>query len=183
MLSYLIGSISTSILICKILHYPDPRIFGSKNPGATNTLRIAGNKIAIIVLIIDILKGLIPIWISCNLQITPFFINITAISVCVGHMYPIFFRFYGGKGVATAFGAITMMDTHLLIIMIITWTLTFLCCKYSSLSSILTAIITSCYTWYFQNSYFLAVTIISLLIIIRHISNIKRLWNHKETRI
>lgn len=180
--AYFLGSISSAILICKILHHPDPRKFGSKNPGATNILRIAGHNIAIIVLIIDILKGITPVWIGYYLNIPPSYIGIVAISVCLGHMYPIFFKFYGGKGVATAFGAITTMGIDIFIIMISTWILTIISFKYSSLASIITAIIIPCYTWYFHTQYFLPITIISSLIIIRHIDNIKRLWYHQEKK-
>lgn len=181
--AYLLGSISTSILICKILHYPDPRNYGSKNPGTTNTLRIAGQKIAISVLTLDILKGIIPVWISYQCNVPSLYLNITAISVCIGHIYPIFFKFYGGKGVATAFGTIITMDANLSFIMISSWTLTLLLFKYSSLASIITAIIISLYTWYIQSQHFFPIAIISTLIIIRHIANIKRLWHHQETQI
>lgn len=181
--SYFVGSISTAILICKILHYPDPRNFGSKNPGATNVLRIAGRNIAISVLIIDILKGIIPMWISYYLNVSFSCSNTVAIAVCLGHMYPIFFKFYGGKGVATAFGVITTMGIDLCIVMISTWTLIILSFKYSSLAAIITAIIMPCYVWCFQPQYFLPVVTISFLITIRHIDNIKRLWSHQEKRI
>lgn len=181
--TYLVSSISTAILICKVLHYPDPRNFGSNNPGATNILRIAGHNIAIIVLIIDILKGAIPVWISYYLNMPPVYLGTIAIVACLGHMYPIFFKFYGGKGVATAFGAITIMGIDIFIIMISIWTLTILSFKYSSLAAIITAIVIPCYAWYFQPQYFLSIIIISSLIIIRHINNIKRLWRHQETRI
>lgn len=182
-LAYLIGSMSAAVLICKILHYPDPRNSGSKNPGATNTLRIAGRKIAISVLIIDVLKGAIPVWISDYLNVSTSCLNVVAISVCLGHIYPIFFKFSGGKGVATALGAIAIMKIDLTIIMISIWVVTVLFFKYSSLASIITAIIIPFYTWYFQPQYLLSIITISLLIIIRHANNIKRLWHRKEIRI
>lgn len=182
-LAYFIGSISTAILACKIFHYPDPRNFGSKNPGATNILRIAGRNTAIGVLILDILKGIIPMWISYYLHFSPCCSGIIAISVCLGHMYPIFFKFYGGKGVATAFGAITTIGIDLCIVMLGIWTLIILFSKYSSLAAIITAIIIPFYVWYFHSQYLLSIITISLLIIIRHINNIKRLWNHQEKRI
>lgn len=183
-LSYCIGSVSIAILICKILHYPDPRNFGSKNPGTTNILRIAGYNIAIIVLILDILKGVIPVWISIYyFNVSSSYLNAIVISVCLGHMYPLFFKFHGGKGVATAFGAITIMGTDLFAIMSITWVLTVLLFKYSSLAAIVTAITISFYTWYFQPQYFLPIIIISFLVIIKHIHNIQRLWHHEEHHI
>lgn len=155
----------------------------SLNPGATNILRIAGRNIACIVLILDILKGIIPMWISYHLNVPPFCSGIIAVSVCLGHMYPIFFKFYGGKGVATAFGAIATIGIDLFMIMICAWTFILLSFKYSSLAAIITAIIIPVYVWYFHAQYFLPIITISLLIIIRHINNIKRLWNHQEKRI
>lgn len=181
--AYFLGSISSAILICKILYFPDPRNLGSKNPGATNILRIAGLKIAISVILFDTLKGAIPIWLGYHLEIAPIFLGATAILSCLGHMYPIFFKFYGGKGVATAFGALATIDLNLAIVMISTWILTVLSFGYSSMGAIITALIIPCYAWYFQSQYLFSIIIISVLVIIRHSSNIKRLWHHKEKRI
>ncbi|URJ23986.1 glycerol-3-phosphate 1-O-acyltransferase PlsY [Blochmannia endosymbiont of Camponotus sp.] len=181
--AYFLGSISSAILICKILHFPDPRNFGSKNPGATNVLRIAGLKIAISVILFDILKGAIPVWLGFHLEISPIFLGATAIFSCLGHMYPIFFKFCGGKGVATAFGALTTIDLNLSMVMISTWSLTVLSFGYSSLGAIVTAFIIPCYAWYFQSQYLLPTIIIASLVIIKHAANIKRLWHHKENRI
>ncbi|AAZ40707.1 putative membrane protein [Candidatus Blochmanniella pennsylvanica str. BPEN] len=181
--AYFLGSISSAILICKILRFPDPRNFGSKNPGATNILRIAGLKIAISVILFDILKGAIPMWLGYHLKISPIFLGATAVFSCLGHMYPIFFKFYGGKGVATAFGVLTTIDLHLSIVMISSWTLTVLSFGYSSLGAIVTAFIIPCYAWHFQSQYLLPTIIISSLVVIKHAANIKRLWHHKENRI
>ncbi|WP_159714899.1 glycerol-3-phosphate 1-O-acyltransferase PlsY [Blochmannia endosymbiont of Camponotus nipponensis] len=181
--AYFLGSISSAILICKILHFPDPRDFGSKNPGATNIFRIAGRKIAISVIVFDILKGVIPIWLGYYSKIPPVFLGATAIFTCLGHMYPIFFRFHGGKGVATAFGALTTINFDLAIVMISTWIITVLSTGYSSVGAIVTALIIPCYAWYFQSQYFILTIIISSLVIIRHSSNIQRLWHHQEKHI
>ncbi|URJ28109.1 glycerol-3-phosphate 1-O-acyltransferase PlsY [Candidatus Blochmannia vicinus (nom. nud.)] len=181
--AYLLGSISSAILICKILNISDPRYFGSKNPGATNIFRIAGYKIAIFVILFDISKGAIPIWLGHYLEISPDSLGIAAIFSCLGHMYPIFFKFYGGKGVATAFGALTTININLSVIMISTWLLTVLSFGYSSLGAIIAALIVPFYTWYFQPQHLLPTIIISSLVLIKHIVNIKRLWNHQEKRI
>lgn len=182
--SYCIGSISPAILICKLLHHPDPRYFGSKNPGTTNIVRMKKYNTAIIVLILDALKGAIPVWISLhyNTLLSPYS-NAIAISVCLGHMYPIFFKFRGGKGVATAFGAITIMGIDLFVVMISTWMIIFLLFKYASSASIITAIMIPFYAWYFHIQYFSPIIIISCFIIIKHISNMQRLWNRKENSI
>ena len=104
--AYLLGSISSAILICRIAGLPDPRQNGSNNPGATNVLRIGGRWSALAVLIIDILKGMAPVWVGYYLGLTQFELGMVALGACLGHIFPIFFQFKGGKGVATAFGAI-----------------------------------------------------------------------------
>ncbi len=105
-LAYLCGSISSAILVCRIAGLPDPRESGSGNPGATNVLRIGGKGAAVAVLIFDVLKGMLPVWGAYALGVTPFWLGLIAIAACVGHIWPVFFGFKGGKGVATAFGAI-----------------------------------------------------------------------------
>ncbi len=104
--AYLLGSISSAILICKVAGLPDPRKNGSHNPGATNVLRIGGRWAALAVLICDILKGMLPVWAGYYLGLTQFELGMVALGACLGHIFPIFFQFKGGKGVATAFGAI-----------------------------------------------------------------------------
>lgn len=106
LLAYLCGSISSAILVCRIAGLPDPRDSGSGNPGATNVLRIGGKGAATAVLIFDVLKGMLPVWGAYALGVTPFWLGLIAIAACLGHIWPIFFHFRGGKGVATAFGAI-----------------------------------------------------------------------------
>lgn len=182
-LAYLLGSVSSAILICKILNIPDPRYFGSKNPGATNIFRIAGYKIAVFVILFDVLKGAIPIWLSYYLKISSDFLGTIAIFSCLGHMYPIFFKFFGGKGVATSFGALTAININFSVIMMSTWSLTVLSFGYSSLGAVVTALIVPCYTWYFQPQYLFSTIIISSLVLIKHIVNIRRLWNRQEKRI
>lgn len=182
--AYFLGSISNSILICKFFNLIDPRNYGSKNPGATNVFRIAGYKLAITVALLDSIKGAVPIWIGSYLKVPSIYLEIIGISVCTGHMYPIFFKFYGGKGVATAFGTISAINIDFSIIMIGTWILIILLFRYVSLGSIITAIIMPCYAWYINNyTYCFFMITLSFLILIRHIDNIKRLWNHQEKRI
>lgn len=99
--AYLCGSISSAILVCRIAGLPDPRESGSGNPGATNVLRIGGKGAAVAVLIFDILKGMLPVWGAYALGVTPFWLGLIAIAACLGHIWPVFFGFKGGKGVAT----------------------------------------------------------------------------------
>ena len=105
-MAYLVGSISSAILLCKLLSLPDPRSAGSNNPGATNVLRISNKFVAASVLIFDILKGTLPVWAGYFLGIEPVYLGVIALAACLGHMYPIFFNFEGGKAVATAFGVL-----------------------------------------------------------------------------
>ncbi|URJ25148.1 glycerol-3-phosphate 1-O-acyltransferase PlsY [Candidatus Blochmannia ocreatus (nom. nud.)] len=183
-LAYFFGSISSAVLICKILCLPDPRFFGSNNPGATNILRIAGYKIAIVVIMFDALKGAIPIWLGYYLvMMNPKFLGITAIFSCLGHMYPVFLKFRGGKGVSTAFGSISAMNYDFFLIMISLWITIILISRYASLSAIVTASVVPFYTWYFQYQYLFAIIVISTLIVTKHIPNIKLLWIKQEKHI
>jgi glycerol-3-phosphate acyltransferase PlsY len=102
--AYLLGSISSAILVCKLMGLPDPRTQGSNNPGATNVLRIGGKKAAAVTLFGDMLKGLLPMLVAHLLQVSPLVFALTALAAFLGHLYPIFFGFQGGKGVATALG-------------------------------------------------------------------------------
>lgn len=181
--AYFLGSISGAILICKILCLVDPRNYESKNPGATNVFRIAGYKLALVVVLFDCLKGAVPIWLGFYFDIPFIYLKITAIIVCIGHVYPIFFQFSGGKGVATAFGALTAMNFNFFIIMISTWLLIVLVFRYVSLGSIITAIVMPCYMWYIYPQYFILMVLLSILILVRHCRNIKRLWLNQEKKI
>lgn len=181
--AYFLGSISSAILICKILCLEDPRYYASKNPGATNIFRIAGYKLAIAVVLFDFLKGAIPIWLGSYLEISSIYLQITAVVVCIGHMFPIFFQFFGGKGVATACGALTAIGFDFFIVMIVIWLLIVFIFRYVSLGSIITAIIMPCYVWWKHPQYFILMVFLSLLILVRHFDNIKRLWLHQEKQI
>ena len=102
--AYLIGSISSAILVCKFLGLPDPRTEGSKNPGATNVLRMSNKPTAVTVLFLDILKGTIPVWGAYFLKIDSLYLGFVGVAACLGHIYPIFFNFKGGgKGVITTY--------------------------------------------------------------------------------
>ncbi len=95
--AYLCGSISSAILVCRLAGLPDPRHNGSGNPGATNVLRIGGKGAAAAVLVFDVLKGMLPVWLAYALGVSPVYLGLTAIAACLGHIYPVFFRFRGGK--------------------------------------------------------------------------------------
>lgn len=181
--AYLCGSISSAVLICRLIGLPDPRRHGSENPGATNVLRIGGKAAALAVLICDILKGMIPVWLAYYLNIPPFYLGIIAIAACLGHIYPIFFRFKGGKGVATAFGSIVAIGWGLSGVVAGTWLLTVLLSGYSSLGAIVTALLAPFYVWWFKPEFTFPVAMLSCLILFRHHDNIQRLWRGRESRI
>lgn len=181
--AYLCGSISSAVLICRLIGLPDPRRHGSENPGATNVLRIGGKAAALAMLICDILKGMIPVWLAYYLNIPPFYLGIIAISACLGHIYPIFFRFKGGKGVATAFGSIVAIGWGLSGVVAGTWLLTVLLSGYSSLGAIVTALLAPFYVWWFKPEFTFPVAMLSCLILFRHHDNIQRLWRGQESPI
>lgn len=182
-LAYLCGSISSAILVCRLARLPDPRTQGSGNPGATNVLRFGGKAAAASVLIFDVLKGMLPVWLAYKLQVTPTYLGLTAIAACLGHIYPVFFRFQGGKGVATALGAIAPIGWDLTGLMTGTWLLTVLLSGYSSLGAIVSALIAPFYVWWFKPQFTFPVAMLSCLILLRHHDNIQRLWRGQETKI
>lgn len=181
--AYLCGSISSAILVCRLARLPDPRTQGSGNPGATNVLRVGGRAAAATVLIFDVLKGMIPVWLAYKLNIPPMYLGLTAIAACLGHIYPVFFGFKGGKGVATAFGAIAPIGWDLTGLMTGTWLLTLLLSGYSSLGAIISALIAPFYVWWFKPQFTFPVAMLSCLILLRHHDNIQRLWRGQETKI
>ncbi|ASU21469.1 glycerol-3-phosphate acyltransferase [Vibrio qinghaiensis] len=181
--AYLLGSISSAVLICRLLRLPDPRDMGSNNPGATNVLRIGGKKAAIVVLLCDMLKGTIPVWGGYYLGIDPILLGLVAIAACLGHMYPIFFHFKGGKGVATALGAIAPIGLDLTALIILTWVSVAFLFRYSSLAALVTVLLAPFYTWLIKPQYTLPVAMLCCLIVFRHHQNIKRLLAGTEPKV
>lgn len=181
--AYLCGSISSAILVCRLARLPDPRENGSGNPGATNVLRIGGKAAAATVLVCDVLKGMVPVWLAYYLGLSPLWLGLIAIAACLGHIYPIFFHFQGGKGVATAFGAIAPIGWDLTGLMVGTWLLTVLLSGYSSLGAIISALIAPFYVWWFKPQFTFPVSLLSCLILLRHHDNIQRLWRGQENRL
>ncbi len=181
--AYLLGSISSAVLICRLLRLPDPREVGSNNPGATNVLRIGGKKAAASVLLCDMLKGTIPVWAGYFLRIEPLLLGVIAIAACLGHMYPLFFHFKGGKGVATAFGAIAPIGLSLTGLIMATGLAVAVIFRYSSLAAIVTVLLAPFYTWLVKPQYTLPVAMLCCLIIFRHHQNIKRLFAGTEPKV
>ncbi|KXF80337.1 glycerol-3-phosphate 1-O-acyltransferase PlsY [Enterovibrio coralii] len=182
-IAYLLGSISSAVLICRIYGLPDPREQGSGNPGATNVFRLGGRLAAGLVLLCDMLKGTIPVWASYLMGINPFLLGLIGIAACLGHIYPIFFHFRGGKGVATALGAIAPIGLDLTGMMLGTWLAALLVTGYSSVGAILASLFAPLFTWLVKPQFTMPVAMLSCLIIFRHQENIKRLINGSEQKI
>ncbi|MFZ7217547.1 glycerol-3-phosphate 1-O-acyltransferase PlsY [Avibacterium avium] len=181
--AYLLGSISSAILICRLAGLPDPRNAGSHNPGATNVLRIGGRWAALAVLIFDVLKGMLPVWAGYYLGLTQFELGMVALGACLGHIFPIFFKFKGGKGVATAFGAIAPIGWGVDAWMLGTWLAVFLLTGYSSLSAVIAAITIPFYVWWYKPEFTFPVALVCCLLVYRHHDNIQRLWRGQEDRV
>lgn len=182
-LAYLLGSISSAVLICRVCHLSDPRTQGSKNPGATNVLRVGGKWAAIAVLLCDILKGMLPVWASYFLNIQPLMLGFIGLAACLGHIYPLFFHFKGGKGVATALGTMAPIGLDLTGMVMATWIVTFFFSRYSSLAAVVTSLLAPFYTWMVKPQYTIPVAMLSCLIIFRHYQNIKRLIDGSEPKV
>jgi len=183
--AYLLGSISTAVLVSRALALPDPRHSGSGNPGATNVLRLGGRKAAFLTLLGDMAKGAIPVAGARLAHLSPVWLAATALLAFIGHLFPIFFAFRGGKGVATAFGALLALDPRLGGLLALTWIIMALVFRYSSLSALTSALLAPFYAWWLHSgrAEVAAVLVIAVLLLLRHRSNIRNLFAGRETRI
>jgi glycerol-3-phosphate acyltransferase PlsY len=183
-LAYLLGSVSSAIIVCRLSGLPDPRSEGSKNPGATNVLRLGGKKLAALTLLGDVLKGFIAVKITMWIDPSPAIVASVILAVFLGHLYPIFFNFEGGKGVATAFGAILGLSWASGGTLIIIWILIAYLSHYSSLASIITALLAPFFVGYFMNwHYAIPVAVMSIILLWRHRGNIDRLLKGVEPKV
>lgn len=182
--AYLIGSLSSAIVLCKLAGLPDPRTQGSGNPGATNVLRFGGKKLAATVLIIDVVKGIIPVVVAILLGFEQCWVAATALAAFLGHLFPVFFQFKGGKGVATALGGFLALSPAMAGVVLLTWLAVFLLTRISSLSAILAASLAPVYSIWFLESMTarLIVLVMAILLVARHHTNIKRLLSGEETK-
>lgn len=184
-LGYVLGSISSAIVVARVMGLPDPRTVGSGNPGATNVLRHGGKKAAAITLVGDILKGVIPVLLARSITSDPQVIAFTALAAFLGHLYPVFFGFKGGKGVATAFGALVAMSGWVGLALVGTWLVMAAISRISSLSALSAAALAPLYAWLLLPSvvYFYVTLLMSALLVWRHRSNIRKLMAGTEDRI
>ena len=181
--AYLFGSLSSAVVISQLFGLPDPRTAGSKNPGATNVYRLGGRIPALLVLVMDILKGTIPVYGSYFLGIEPIMLGVIAIFACLGHIFPLYFGFKGGKAVATAFGAMLPIGLDLAGLLILSWVAVVFLTGYSSLGALIAVSLAPLFTFLIKPLYTIPVAMLSLLIILRHKDNITRLLAGNESKI
>jgi len=183
--AYLLGSISTAIIVCRLAGLPDPRTQGSRNPGATNVLRLGGKKAAAVVLLGDMFKGLLPVALAQSLGAHAPALAFVGGAAFLGHLYPLFFRFQGGKGVATFLGVVLGLSWQVGLATIATWLMVAALFRISSLAALTAALLTPLYLWWLHpvGAQILVVTIMTALLYWRHRSNIQNLLHGKENRI
>jgi len=181
--AYLIGSLSSAIVLCKLAGLPDPRSQGSGNPGATNVMRIGGKKLAATVLLIDVIKGVLPVMVASALGLDIVWVAATAFAAFLGHLYPIFFQFKGGKGVATALGGFLALSPLLAGAILLSWLLVFVISRISSLSAIIAASLAPLYSVWLIESLAARwiIFVMATMLLIRHSANIKRLLSGEES--
>jgi len=188
-LAYLLGSLSFAVIVSKAMHLDDPRSYGSGNPGATNVLR-SGNKIAaIFTLLLDALKGVVEVlfarWMAERVGDGDGIVALAGLAAFLGHLYPVFFRFQGGKGVATAAGVLLALNPWLGLLGLATWLAIAILTRYSSLAALVTAVLAPVYVYLLHGDAqrVVAVAVMSVLLIWRHRANIAKLLNGTESRL
>jgi glycerol-3-phosphate acyltransferase PlsY len=181
-LAYLLGSLSFAILLSRLAGGPDPRASGSGNPGATNMLRVAGKRLAVMTLIGDLFKGLLPILIAKLLGLSLHQQAWIGLAAVVGHLYPLYFRFRGGKGVATAAGMLLGLYPPAALLALAAWALVFLLTRISSLASLIATPLTLPLLAWQQPAALLPACVLTGLIVWRHRSNLRDLFAGRERR-
>jgi glycerol-3-phosphate acyltransferase PlsY len=183
--AYLVGSVSSGIIVSQIFNLPDPRTIGSKNPGATNVMRSGNKKAAIFTLLGDLFKAILVLAIAEYLGFNDLIIVCVALAVLIGHIYPIFYKFQGGKGVATAIGILIALNFKLALIVASIWLLVFGIWRYSSLAAIVAAIsapIIAIFILRDQSLYCIAFSFITVIILFKHQANIRKLLSGTELK-
>lgn len=182
--AYLLGSVAFGIIVSKIFGLPDPRTVGSGNPGATNVLRSGKKFAAALTLLGDVLKGWILVWLALRSDMLMWVVASVGLAVFIGHLYPIFYKFKGGKGVATALGVMLALSPLLGLMAIVTWVLVFAIFRYSSLAAIIAATLAPVYAWFLLSAYkdyFITVLVMAVFLIWRHKANIEKLLMGTES--
>lgn len=194
LLAYLVGSLSFAVIVSKAFGLEDPRSYGSKNPGATNVLRSGSKKAAIATLLLDGFKGWLPVvlvkWFGADYGLGEGTVAAVALAAFLGHLYPVFFKFKGGKGVATAAGVLLGVSWILGLAVLATWLLVAYVSRYSSLAALAAAVLAPAYyllgdrgPWYVDKSILAVLVIVSALLLYRHRENIGKLLKGTESKI
>ena len=194
LLGYLVGSLSFAVIVSRAMGLNDPRTYGSKNPGATNVLRSGSKAAAVVTLVLDAAKGWLPValvqWFGQQYGLGEGTMAMAGLAAFVGHLYPVFFRFVGGKGVATALGVLLGISPLLGLAVAVTWLAMAWFFRYSSLASLTAAVAAPTYyvladgqAWYLDKSVLLSLSVMSLLLMYRHAENIGRLARGTESRL
>lgn len=181
-LAYLLGSVSAAILVCRAMGLPDPRTDGSHNPGTTNVLRLGGKPAAALTLTGDMLKGVIPVLLAREYGLDDLLLSAIGLAAFLGHLYPVFFRFEGGKGVATALGVLLALHWVLGLAVVGIWISAFALTRISSVGAIAGFVAAPFLASYLMPEAMLGVVGMSLLLLARHKANIKALLNGTERR-
>jgi glycerol-3-phosphate acyltransferase PlsY len=188
-LAYLLGSLSFAVIVSKAMRLDDPRSYGSGNPGATNVLRSGNKAAAILTLLLDALKGVVAVLLARGLAERLGDVDGTAalagLAAFLGHLYPVFFRFQGGKGVATAAGVLLALNPWVGLASLATWLVIAIATRYSSLAALVTALLAPLYTWLLHGDAQRvgAVAAMSVLLVWRHRANIGKLMNGTESKL
>ncbi|HEX5391511.1 MAG TPA: glycerol-3-phosphate 1-O-acyltransferase PlsY [Burkholderiaceae bacterium] len=194
LVAYLIGSLSFAVIVSRLMGLSDPRSYGSKNPGATNVLRSGNKAAAVITLLLDALKGWLPVVLvqqfGAAYGLGDATLALVGLAAFLGHLYPVFFRFQGGKGVATAAGVLLAFEPWLGGATLLTWVLIAVFFRYSSLASMVAAVFAPAFylmgngvAWYMAQPVLLAIAVMGVLLLWRHRENINRLLAGKESKL
>lgn len=194
LLAYLLGSLSFAVIVSKLMGLSDPRSYGSKNPGATNVLRSGSKPAAIATLLLDGLKGWLPVvlvkWFGADYGLGDGTLAAVGLAAFLGHLYPVFFQFKGGKGVATAAGVLLGVSWILGLATLATWVIVAFFSRYSSLASLVSAVFAPLYylfgdreAWYVDKAILLVMVAISALLVYRHRENISKLVKGTESKL
>ncbi|WP_411878186.1 glycerol-3-phosphate 1-O-acyltransferase PlsY [Polaromonas sp. YR568] len=194
LLAYLLGSLSFAVIVSKLMGLSDPRSYGSKNPGATNVLRSGSKPAAVATLLLDALKGWLPVvlvkWFGADYGLGDGTVAAVGLAAFLGHLYPVFFQFKGGKGVATAAGVLLGVSWILGLATLLTWVIVAFFSRYSSLASLVAAVFAPLYylfgdreAWYVDKAILLVMFAISALLVYRHRENISKLLKGTESKL
>lgn len=182
--AYLLGSVAFGIIVSKLFGLPDPRTVGSGNPGATNVLRSGKKLAAALTLLGDVLKGWLPVWLALQSDMLMWVVASVGLVVFFGHLYPVFYKFKGGKGVATALGVMLAISPLLGLAAVLTWVVVFAISRFSSLAAMAAAALSPVYALYLLSAYkdyVIAVTVMAAMLIWRHRTNIQKLLAGTES--